>query len=262
MNLKVITIASLLAVSALSLCQAQTELNITDVKGQKQGHWIKKNPDQSIIYDGFFKDNHPVGEFKRYYENKMLKSLLIYSNDGKEATATIYQPNGYISSKGKYINQLKEGKWQFFSSFKEGYLICEEIYSKNLKNGLSLKFYPDSTIAERVNYVKDVRQGEWIQYYPNGAICLKSNYLNGRINGLFEVWYEDGKMEFSGRYKNEIRDGTWLIYNKEGSVKYKIEYKDGVTNDSKMDSDESDYLDNLEKNKGKIADPEKAEIIR
>jgi antitoxin component YwqK of YwqJK toxin-antitoxin module len=258
MNLKIVIIASLLAISALAQSQIQTDLNISDPKGLKQGHWIKKYPNGSVMYDGFFKDDHPVGEFKRYYENKTLKSVLIYSSDGKEATAKNYHPCGYISSQGKYINQMKEGKWQFFSSIYEGYLICEEIYSRNLKNGLSLKFYRDSTVAERIIYVKDVRHGPWIQYYPNGVICLKSNYQNGKINGLFEVWFENGNREFSGQYKNEVRDGTWLIFNKEGSVKYKIEYQGGVTKDRQMDIDESDYLDLLEKNKGKIADPEKS----
>jgi antitoxin component YwqK of YwqJK toxin-antitoxin module len=258
MNLSIALISSFLAVSVMAVCQNQTELNITDLKGLKQGHWIKKYPNNNVMYEGFFKDNHPVGEFKRYYENKTLKSVLIFSSDGKEAIATIYHPNGFISSKGKYINQLKEGKWQFFSSITEGYLICEEIYSKNLRNGPSLKFYRDSTVAERINYVKDVRQGEWMQYYPGGSICLKSNYLNDKINGRFEVWFENGKIELSGQYKYEIRDGKWLIYNKEGSVKYKIEYENGETKDRQMDIDESDYLDFLEKNKGKIADPEKS----
>jgi antitoxin component YwqK of YwqJK toxin-antitoxin module len=260
MNLKIVTIASLLAFSAIAPCQGQSELNVTDAKGLKQGHWIKRYPNQIVMYDGFFKDDHPVGEFKRYYENKVLKSVLIFSNDGKEAEATIYHPNGYVSSKGKYVNQLKEGKWQFFSSVIEGYLICEETYLKNLKNGTSLKFYRDSTVAEKIIYINDVMQGPWIQYHPNGAVCLKSNFLNGQINGPFEVWFENGSIEFSGRYKNNIRDSTWLIYNKDGSVRYRIEYQDGTTKDRQMDIDESDYLDLLEKNKGKIADPEKSEM--
>lgn len=261
MNLKIITIACLFAISAMAICQTETEINKTDQQGRKQGHWIKKYPSENIMYDGFFKDDHPVGEFRRYYEDKTLKSLLIYSSDGTEAIATIYHPNGNISSKGTYINQMKEGKWQFLSAFINGYLICEEHYSGNLKNGSSLKFYPDSTVAERLTYINNIRQGEWIQYYPNGTICLKSNYLNGKINGKFEVWFENGRIEFSGQYKNDARDGLWLIYNNDGTIKYKLEYLAGVTKDRQMDIDESDYLDSLEKNKGKIADPEKTRVI-
>jgi antitoxin component YwqK of YwqJK toxin-antitoxin module len=261
MNLKTIISASLLAISLIAVCQPETQINQTDSQGKKQGHWIKRYPDQTILYEGYFKDDHPAGEFIRYYEDKTLKSVLQYSSNGREATAILYHPNGNIASQGKYVNQKKEGKWQFFSAITKGYLISEETYSGNLRNGLSVKFFPDSTVAERVKYVNDVRQGEWIQYYPNGSVCLKSNYVNGRIEGKFEVWFENGIIEFSGQYKNDTREGLWFIYNSNGSVKYRIEYKDGITNDRQMDIDESDYLDSLENNKGQIPDPEKTGIL-
>ena len=124
------------------------------------------------------------------------------------------------------------------------------------------KFYPDSTIAEKVTYVNDIRQGEWTRYYPGGSILLKSNYLNGRIDGKFESWFENGKIEYSGQYKNDARDGLWLIYNADGTVKYRIEYVDGITNDRQMDIDESKFLDSLEKNKDKVQDPEKTGVIK
>ena len=262
MSLKIIIIASFLAISAGAVCQTETTVNRTDQLGRKQGHWIKKYPNETILYDGYFKNDHPVGEFSRYFENKSIKSVLIYSDDGRSAVATIYHPNGNISSKGTYVDQMKEGKWQFFSSYKNGYKISEENYSKNLRNGLSFKFYPDSTIAERITYINDIKQGEWIQFYPGGAVALKSNYMNGKVNGKFEVWFENGSVEISGQYKNDSRDGLWLIYKNDGSIKYKITYIDGITKDHQIDIDESDFLDSLENNKGKISDPEKTGIIR
>jgi len=262
MKIKLIIIASLLAISAIANCQPESEINKTDPEGKKQGHWIKKYPGKSVLYEGYFKDDHPVGEFKRYYEDEKLKSLLIYNSDGTEAAATIYHPNGFIAAKGRYVNQMKEGKWQFFSFIFEGYLISEETYSGNLKNGPSVKFYRDSTIAERINYVNDVRQGDWIRYYPTGEICFKSHLLNGILNGRFEVWFENGQIEFSGQYKNDAREGLWFIYNSDGTIKYSLEYKDGFTRDLKLDIDESAILDSLENNAGKIADPEKSGVIR
>jgi antitoxin component YwqK of YwqJK toxin-antitoxin module len=261
MNLKLFIAATLLGIFANVAGQApQTSLNVTDKLGKKQGHWIKKYPNETIMYDGYFKDDHPLGEMKRYYEDQTLKSDLIYSENGKKSVAVIYHPNGNISAKGTYIDQKKEGKWQFYSSFKKGCLVSEEYYAENLKNGLSLKFYADSTIAEKTNYVNDIKQGEWIQYYPSGALCLKSNYYNGKVDGKFEVWFENGRKEFSGQYKNDSRDGVWIIYNNEGKIKYKLTYQSGITQDRQMEIDESDYLDSLENNKGKIADPEKSGI--
>jgi antitoxin component YwqK of YwqJK toxin-antitoxin module len=262
MNHKSILIALFLVISAAAICQSSTKINLTDQKGLKQGTWIKKYPNNNIMYEGFFTDDHPVGEFKRYYDDKKLKSILIYSSDGREAIAQIFHANGYISSKGKYINQQKEGKWQFFSEIFNGYLIVEEEYSNNVKNGISLTFFPDSTIAEKVNYVNDVKQGEWIKYYPDGKVCLKSYYLNGKVNGKFEAWHENGAIQFSGQYKNDLRNGKWLVCDKDGTVKYRLEYLNGITKDRQMEIDESAYLDLLESNKGKIADPAKSGNLR
>lgn len=261
MYIRISIIASLLAISSLVFCQSESEINKTDQSGLKQGHWIKKYPDNSVMYDGFFKNDHPVGAFKRYYENNTIKSILRYSEDGKEAIATFYHPNGYVSSRGTFINQMKEGKWQFFSEFTKDYLVSEENYNGNLKNGLSLKFYPDSTVAERVIYKNNIKEGEWIQYYPNKAVCLKSYYQNGKVNGRYEVWFDNGQIQFSGQYKNDVREGLWLIYLKDGTLKYKIEYLSGVTKDRQLDIDESNYLDSLDRNKGKIADPEKTGVM-
>jgi antitoxin component YwqK of YwqJK toxin-antitoxin module len=262
MNIKLYITASLLAFSVCATSQVDSQINQTDQQGRKQGHWIKRYRDETIMYEGIFKNDHPVGEFKRYFENKSLKSILFYSEDGKKASALMYHPNGNISSKGSYVDQMKEGKWQFFSSTNNGYLISEESYIKNLRNGLSVKFYPDSTIAEKVTYVNDVKQGAWIQYYPSGTVWLKSYFINGKLNGTFEVWFENGAIEFSGNYKNDSRDGKWIIYKSDGSIKYNLEYLSGVTKDRQMDIDESDFLDSLENNKGKIADPEKTGVIK
>jgi antitoxin component YwqK of YwqJK toxin-antitoxin module len=262
MNLKTYITASFLVISVYASSQTETQINITDQQGRKQGHWIKKYPNESVMYDGFFKDDHPVGDFRRFFENQLLKSLLIYSENGRKAIATIYHPNGNISSKGTYIYQMKEGNWQFFSAFAKNYLISEESYSKNLKNGPSIKFFPDSTIAEKLYYINDIKQGEWIQYYPNGAVCQKTNYLNGKINGKFEVWSENGNIEVSGQYKNDSKDGLWLIYNNDKTIKYMLEYRSGIAKDNQLEIDGSEYLDSLEKNKGKIADPEISKVIK
>ncbi|MCU0474234.1 MAG: toxin-antitoxin system YwqK family antitoxin [Bacteroidales bacterium] len=262
MNLKIITIASLLAISVTAACQSATELNKTDPQGRKQGPWIKKYPGGLVQYEGTFKDNHPVGEFKRYFEDQSLRSVLLYSSDGKEASATIYHPNGYISSEGKYINQMKEGKWKFFSSSVNGYLIQEEEYSKNLRNGLSLKFFPDSTLAEKVRYINDRREGEWLQYYESGKIFLRTYYTAGMLNGKFEVWFENGNIEYSGYYKNNLRDGSWRIFKEDGTLKYELNYIGGIAGDNRMEKEAAEFLDKLESTKGKIPDPEKTGTIR
>ena len=242
--------------------QTGTEINTTDQQGRKQGYWIKKYPNGNTLYEGVFKDDHPVGEFKRYYDDNTLRSVLIYNSDGNEAEATIYHPNGFRSSQGKYVDQMKEGKWKFYSASAGGYLICEEEYSKNLRNGLSLKYYPDGTVAERLSYINDKREGEWLRYHPNGLILLRSFHSGDMRNGKFEVWYENGTIELAGFYKNNMREGIWFIYNMDGTIRYKMNYVAGITDDRQMDIDASNLIDSLEKNSVNIADPEKTGEIR
>jgi len=106
MKLRILPIVLLLVLTTIASGQEQTDLNKTDQQGRKQGHWIKKYPNGTILYEGTFINDKPVGEFKRYNSNNTLKSILIYSSDSREADATIYHPNGFISSKGKYVDQL------------------------------------------------------------------------------------------------------------------------------------------------------------
>lgn len=241
--------------------QVQEKLNFTDQKGLKQGHWMKKDSKGHRIYEGWFIDNKPTGSFKRYYPTDTLQSVLVYNNDGIRAAATFYHPNGFLASKGNYVNQKREGKWQFYSALSAGYLICEEEYSGNKKNGTSFKYYRNKSLSEKLFYKNDIKTGQWSQFYPNGQECLKANYTEGRLEGKFEIFFDNGKPEFTGQYKDDARDGTWIRYNNDGSVKNKINYVAGRATNPELYIEETEYLDRLEKNKGKIADPEKTGSI-
>ena len=102
-----------------------------------------------------------------------------------------------------------------------------------------------------------LRHGECLKYYPNGTLTLRTNYTNGKLNGKFEAFFENGKPEMIGQYKNNLREGQWIIYKKDGNQRFKTEYISGIPDNRNIDIYESDYIDSLERNKVKIADPEK-----
>ncbi len=257
MYLKFLIFNLLLFLPLTLLPQESQALNSTDKSGKKQGHWIRKYPDGNIMYDGYFINDKPVGEFKRYYEDGKPKSILIFSKDGTKADASLFYQNGFIASKGIYLNQMKEGKWLFFSTTDEGVLISDEEYLNDNRNGITRTFYPDSTAAEIINYKNGIKNGEWIKYYPDGSVTFRTNYVNGKLNGNFEAFFEDGKLEVSGRYKYGLRDGLWLINNKDGSPRFRVEYADGMAKNRDIDIYETNYIDSLEKNRVEIPDPDK-----
>jgi antitoxin component YwqK of YwqJK toxin-antitoxin module len=187
---------------------------------------------------------------------------MVFSADGSTADATLYYDNGFIASKGKYINQLKEGTWKFFSPSSKGLKVLQEEYSRDKRNGESVAYYPDSTVAETISYKNGVKDGAWTKYFQDGKVSFSANCINNRLNGKYEGFFENGKTEITGNYKDDLRDGPWIIYFKDGRVRFKIDYVLGMTRNRDLDIYESNFLDSLDKVRVKIPDPEKTGQIR
>ena len=247
MKTRTIIILSLLLISLNAMPQ-----NITDAAGKKQGSWIKKYPNGKTMYEGTFKDDKPVGLLKRYTEEGILLSELTYADGKDEAAAVFYYGDGSRAAEGRYVARSKEGTWKFWSATQPHYLISEESYHNDSRHGLSVKYYPDSTLAEKVAWDMGKRSGEWMQYYPDGSVCLRAEYLEGKLEGPFSYYHPNGKLQYEGRYHEDLRTGEWMVFNENGSLKQIITYKEGVPADPKMADQETRFLDDLEKNKGRI----------
>ena len=247
----------------IAFSQEQELINKVDETGVKQGRWIKKFENGNILYDGCFIDGKPVGEFKRYYQNGDLISILIHNRSDDSVGAIFYHPGGFIAAKGIYIEQMKTGIWKFYSGKFEDCLICRENYIDNSKEGLSIKYHWNGNIAEEINYKNNIKTGPWKQYFTNGTLCLLSSHLTGKLNGSFQSFHPDGKKEIVGFYKNDVRDGKWKFYNADGTESKTLIYHNGTPeNKSELIRKETEYLDMLEKNGGKIEDPEKTGVVK
>jgi antitoxin component YwqK of YwqJK toxin-antitoxin module len=239
------------ALILLITCYVQSQ-NVTDAAGKKQGPWVKRYPNGKIMYEGTFTDDKPAGLFKRYYEDGTLQSELTYNDKTGNAAAVFFYPEGTRAAEGIYVAHKKEGLWKFYSEMKPSYLICEEYYHNDLRHGASRKFYPDSTLAEIVTWDSGGRTGEWLQYYPDGTISLRAEYLEGKLNGPFSFYHPNGKPQYEGKYKDDFRYGDWMVFNEDGSLKQILEYRDGKLVNPDQAEKETKFLDDLEKNKGKI----------
>ncbi|MFN2335899.1 MAG: toxin-antitoxin system YwqK family antitoxin [Bacteroidales bacterium] len=227
--------------------------NMTDSKGMKQGPWIKNYPNGEVMYEGTFKNDIPVGVFRRYNNEGILISELTYSDKKKdEAVAIFFYADGLKAGEGMYIERKKEGLWKIWSATRPLYLISEEYYHLDLRHGLSQKFYPDSSLAEKMTWDSGNGTGEWFQYYPDGSICLRAEYQAGSLEGPFSYYHPNGKLQYEGRYKENVRAGDWMVFNEDGSLKQIIVYKEGKPADPKLAEQETKFLDDLEKNRGRV----------
>lgn len=249
-------VALFILFSVIVVAQKDTVFNQTDANNLKQGWWTKSYPDGTIMYKGFFKDNKPVGEMRRYYENGALKASLVYDNKGEYAHARLLYADGQIAATGVYCGSLKDSTWCYYSYYDHS-LTTREIYSKGKRNGLMVNYYNNGNPSERITWVNDKKNGPWEQFFADSTLKLKASFKDDQLEGEFLVNYDTGKPYLKGGYKKGLRDGKWIFFNEEGKTDMELTYQDGVTPDAeKLDARQEELFRLIEENKGKFEEPD------
>jgi len=229
------------------------KVNQTDANGMKQGLWTKKYKNGVVAYKVYFKNNKPVGEYKRYHENGKLYALLNYREKSDTASAKLYDEEGVLIAKGTYLGKKKINKWTFFS---KKLIIRKETYTDGKKNGVSQTFYKNGNVSEEQHWKDDVENGVWRQYFENKKVKLEMRIDNGKRNSAYYKYYPSGKFEIKGRYINDLMEGTWEYFDIKGKVVKKIEYIKGkAQNQDELDKEEQEYFEKIEENKHRLLDP-------
>lgn len=217
---------------------SQDTLNRTDASGMKQGYWIKKTPDGKKIYEGRFRDGHPVGEFRYFYETGVTKAVSRFSDDGRTANSVMYFTNGGKMAEGTYVDEKREGVWKFYSEA-DGILLSEENFVKGKKEGISKTFYAGKGIAELSNWKNGMHDGLWEQYYSDGKVKFRCTYREDRKEGPVAAFSPAGKTIMTGQYLAGSPDGLWLYYDDLGNIARRETYLKGylITKEGELDKE-------------------------
>ncbi|NOY36805.1 MAG: toxin-antitoxin system YwqK family antitoxin [Chlorobi bacterium] len=242
--------------SGQTITAGDTLFNQIDKLNRKQGYWKKLDDKGTLVYRGFFKDGKPQGAFIRYHENGTVKSKMNYLPDGHTVEVKFFYANEKPAAEGRYYDRQKDGEWKYYS-FYEDFLSYTENYTRGKKNGLSIKYFSNGNIAEKLNWKNGYKNGEWLQFFPNYKPKLKAYYVNDKLEGSFTVYHLNGFKQIEGSYKNNLRDGEWHTYDLEGNLTATIHYRNGVgDNEEKITRQQMELLDSLERNKGKFSEPD------
>jgi antitoxin component YwqK of YwqJK toxin-antitoxin module len=251
----------LLFISFNTLAQTDTLFNQTDASGMKQGWWKKSYPNGKLMYKGYFRNNKPVGEMRRFHENGVIKAVLKYDPAGETARVTLYYADGQKAAEGKYFGTQKDSTWTYFSYYNHTPTVREN-FVRGVREGQMLHYYTNGTVSEKLNWKADKQDGAWEQYFNNQVLKLRGNYVNGKLEGEFLVNYEDGKPYLRGRYVNDLREGKWVIYDEKGGVARQMTYQKGVSPDEeKLDERQQEMFRMIEENKGKIEEPDEINFM-
>ena len=237
-----------------------TIFNQTDKQGLKQGFWKGYYPNKKVKYTGYFKDNKPVGTIKRYYDDGIIKANMVYNSKGKAFTTLFYQ-NGTKAAEGNYIGTLKDSIWNYYSYYDKT-ISNRENYVFGKKEGISVNYFPSGNKSQELGYKNDLKHGIWRQYYDSGTIKLSTIYSDGKRNGQFLLNYPNNQPEWKGVYLNDEKDGKWIHYGQDGKVDSEVEFKNGIAkNAEELDTKEQKMLQQYEKLKGSIPEPEENSFI-
>ena len=232
---------------------AFAQINQTDANGLRQGLWQKKQDNGRLLYEGHFKDGKPVGEWKRYHPGGQLKALIEYRGD--TAFTQIFDVWHKKLTEGNYVNRQKQGVWKIF---KNNVCVADEQYLDGVKNGVAHRYFDSGEVMEESSWKNGKQSGDYQVFYKNGQAYIQSKMLDGKRHGMFLVFYQNGQPEREAEYKNGLRHGEWKFYSAEGEYLYSLLYNEGqLLNPQVRDSIDNMKLEELERNKDTLVDPEK-----
>jgi antitoxin component YwqK of YwqJK toxin-antitoxin module len=256
MNYELKIILLFACVGVLQIATADTIFNNTDALGRRQGFWRKHHPNGKIAYNAFFVNNYVRGDLVRYHENGKKMAVIHYYDGNEPALAKLYSTEGALAAQGKYIaNGVKFETWKYYNN---GKLAMQENYdSIGKRNGEQLIFYPSGKVFERYRFVHGLQEGLYQQMNENGQPIVEMMYRNGKINGKARYYYNNNQIRMDGQYEDGIRTGEWTFYDSHGRLERRAAYIDGVASDQdKIDAYQSEYLKQMEQNRGRYEEPE------
>jgi len=205
---------------------AQDSINRSDGNGFKQGFWRKTGGSGNVIYEGRFRDNLPIGEFRYFYPDGKIKTTMIYRSGSPVAYAVSYFPNGKKMAEGKYLSEKRDSVWQFYSET-TGNLVSEEPYENGVVHGVAKIYLLKGGLAEIVTWDHGVREGLWEQYYTGGAVKTRCYFHVDEKEGPFQAFSPDGVVMVEGQYHEGHQDGIWNFYNEKGLPEKRETWKMG-----------------------------------
>ena len=254
--LKLLKILILLFIVPVLAFSQQSDINQLDDQGRKTGLWKKFYENGNMLYEGSFCEGKPVGILKRYYDGGVLKAEMNFITDTNTSYAKLYYDTRILAAEGKYIAQKKDSTWNYYSFINKRLTIRED-HIDGKKDGFSIKYYDDGSMAEKKEWKEDLMHGSWEQFFENGQIRLTCNHITGKRDGEFKSFNSEGGRSIQGLYIKGEMDGKWIYFTEEDEVDIEIEYIMGkMLPNKKLKEREKEFSKMLDESVGKYPEPD------
>ncbi len=193
------------------------------------GHNVFYHPNGKIASEGLMRDGKPDGYWKTYNENGVLIAEGNRVNFELDSTWNFYNDSAKLVLQINYRNGLKEG---IRRTFRDGEIL-EENFSNDVKNGLSITYYPDGKIKRTVNFVNGFEDGVAREFSHDGTVITLLEYRRGFIvdreninrvdkrglkQGRWKYFYDNGSVKTEGIYRDDKKNGYFKEYDEKGML--------------------------------------------
>ena len=156
-------------------------------------------------------------------KDSTLVELLTYHSNGQLASSTdmlrnirhgkhvAYSRSGEVIAKGKFENNRKSDKWEWFGS--DGKTDSLRTFEKGMLSGKSIDYSSAGKKTREIMYQNHTYHGKSIQFNDNGKKSLIGEYMHGIPHGKWTWFNISGKKERIVTYKKGIKDGPVSIWN-------------------------------------------------
>ncbi len=201
------------------------------------GMWEAYDP-QGLITERWNRDeNGKLHGDDEDYSNGITETILTYEHGkliksvsydrSRKLIATYGDPGGtfdfkgyYITGKlqraGRYVNGLREGKWNYYS--REGFLTSTINFSKDDRNDSAIFYYANGHVKDIEIYDHGALNGFCISYYKNGSVKSEGWFVNGKHQQRLNEYFTDHTLQFDTYYVNGKRRGEQKEYGADGKL--------------------------------------------
>lgn len=246
-----------------------------DGKFQKQGHQTYYYPNGQLRRDAYYVDDQLDGITKIYYDDGNLKSYIEYKHDqcngyninyydtengiienesvyhndtligpyykyytdGNTEEIDVFNSNGTIIHKAKYLPDGKKYQETFYknelpyvqvSYNLEGNVTHRDTIENG--NGLSKEYYLDGRIYTQCRVLGSSKIDTCTCYSYNGKILSKTNYIDGSINGTLNYYAAFDELNYYGNCILGNQEGKWSYYE-DGILAVEKYFENGIAED-------------------------------
>ena len=191
---------------------------------------------------GLLINGKPDGYWMTFYENGNLKSEGNRVNFKLDSTWYFYNENQQLIKTIDYKEDLRNGLTVTYDSI---YIISEEYFIDNIKQGINYTFYPDSfkIVKSKVNYINGKEDGYAYYFGKDERVISITEYNKGFIvskqeinrynrenkkQGIWKDFYPNWKVKTERTYRNDLLNGYLKYYSIDGQLTKAELYVDGV----------------------------------